>query len=114
LVKTRHLGRQKACRLHRSLVAVIKIAGNHESIDTLRQAKVHYRTECLSAGITNELGKFRISECERAQWRIEMDVGRMNKSKCHRGCALQSRTKLRPVLSKSWSSNPFARDQVKA
>ncbi|WP_206619247.1 hypothetical protein, partial [Mesorhizobium sp. M1A.F.Ca.IN.020.32.1.1] len=39
--------------------------------------------ECLAAGVTDELGKFRISECERAEWRIEMDVGRMNKSKCH-------------------------------
>jgi hypothetical protein len=61
-MEARHLGSQKARRLHRSLVTIIKITGDHESVGTLSQAKVHYCSERLSAGIADELGKFRISE----------------------------------------------------
>lgn len=55
-VKSAHLCGKKAGSLHRGLIAVIKIAGDHQGIDLLVQTQVDYILECLARGITNQLG----------------------------------------------------------
>jgi hypothetical protein len=37
----------------------------------------------LPCGVTNQLGKIAVSQCQRAEWRIEMKVGGMNEPERH-------------------------------
>ena len=83
LMQACHLRGQEARRFHRRLVAIIKIAGDDECIDTLRKAEIDNGDERLAAGVSDELGEIGVSHRQRTQRRVEMNVGRVYESKCH-------------------------------
>ena len=83
LMQACHLRGQEARRLHRRLVAIIKIAGDDECVDTLCKAKIDYGDERLSAGVADKLGEFGVTQRQRTQRRVEMNVGRVYELKCH-------------------------------
>jgi len=72
--------RQERSRLHRGLVAVIKIAGDDKRVDALFQAQVDNGAERLPRGGADEAGKVRIAQSQRLQRRIEMDVSGMDET----------------------------------
>ncbi|GLQ82779.1 hypothetical protein GCM10007881_63020 [Mesorhizobium huakuii] len=83
LVQACHLRCQKPRRFHRRLITIVKIAGNDQRIDTLRKAEIHDRDERLTAGVSDEFGKGGVSHRQRTQRRVEMNIGRVDESKCH-------------------------------
>ncbi len=83
LVQPPQLVGEKAGGLHRRLLAVVKVAGDHERVDLLRKAEVDDRNESLARRPANEAGKLRLAQRQRAQGRVEVDVGGMNESERH-------------------------------
>ena len=55
LVQPLHLTGQKSCRLHRRLVAIVKIAGNHQRIDLLLEAQIDDGDQRLSCRPADQL-----------------------------------------------------------
>ena len=74
---------EKARRLHRGLLAVIEVAGDQERVDLLDEAEIDDGREGLARRAADELGKRRLAQRQRAQRRIEMNVGGMNESERH-------------------------------
>src|SRR5690606_15609205 len=62
-----HLACQKTRRLHRSLVAIIKIAGEKQRIDALLQAEIDNGLQYLPRRIADQSGNFRIAKGKGAQ-----------------------------------------------
>ena len=84
---------EKPRRLHRRLFAVVKVAGDHERVDLLRQAEINHGDKGFSRRPADQLGELRIAQRQRRQRRIEMDVGGMNELESHgRNRALNSET----------------------
>src|SRR4051812_17371134 len=69
LVQTAELLGEKARRLHRGLLAVVKIAGQQERIYLFVEAQVDDTRENLPAGVADEFRQPRIAQSERTQRR---------------------------------------------
>ncbi|GLS35709.1 hypothetical protein GCM10010869_12980 [Mesorhizobium tianshanense] len=83
LVEASHLRRQEPSRFHRSLIAIIKIAGNDKCVDTLRKAEIDNGDKRLATGVSDEFGKIGVSHRKGTERRVEMNIGRMYEAKCH-------------------------------
>jgi len=83
LSKPLHLTGQKPRGLHRRLVAIIKIAGNHQRIDLFGEAQIDDGHERLARGVTNQVGERAVAQGQRAQWRIEVNIGGVNEAESH-------------------------------
>ncbi|RWM77512.1 MAG: GAF domain-containing protein [Mesorhizobium sp.] len=77
LVEACHLRCQKPRGFHRSLIAIIKIAGNDKRVDTLSKAEIHNGDKRLATGVSDEFGQIGVPQRERTEWRVEMNIGRM-------------------------------------
>ena len=84
LIQPPQLLGQKAGRLHRGLIAVVKVTGDQQRIDLLREAEVDDPDECLPSGVADQLRQLGMAHRQRAQRRVEMNVGSMNEAKSHR------------------------------
>lgn len=74
LVQTPELLGQEAGRLHRGLVAIIEIAGDHQGIDVFVQAQIDDPNESAPRRIADQLRQLGIAQCERAEWGVQMNV----------------------------------------
>ena len=74
---------EKAGGLHRGLLAVVEVAGDQESVDLFGKAEVDDRRESLARRPADEVGKLRLAQRQRAQGRVEMNVGGMNELERH-------------------------------
>ncbi len=83
LSKPLHLTGQKPRGLHRRLVAIIEIAGNHQRIDLFGEAQIDDGHERLARGVTNQVGERAVAQGQRAQWRIEVNIGGVNEAESH-------------------------------
>jgi hypothetical protein len=74
---------EEAGRLHRRLVAVIKIARQEQGINLLIEAEIHDTNKRPARGISNEVREFLIPQRKGTKWRVEMDISRVDETKCH-------------------------------
>ena len=83
LMKPLHLARQKPGRLHRGLVAVVKVTGDNQRVDLLVDAEIDNGNKSLTRRIADKLGEVAVAHRQRPQRGIEVQIGRVNKSKWH-------------------------------
>ena len=83
LMKPSDLLGQKTGRLHRRLIAIIKIACQNQRIDTLFQAEIDDAHKGQPRGVPNQVGKIGIAQGKRTQWGIEVDIRSMDKTIRH-------------------------------
>ncbi len=84
LVQPSKLIGEKARGLHRRLLAVVEVAGDQKRIDFLVEAKLDNGRERPPGRPADEIGERRVAQRERAQGRIEVNVGGVNESEGHR------------------------------
>jgi hypothetical protein len=95
LVQPAQLVGEEARRLHRGLLAVIEIAGDHQRIDPLGKGEIDDADKGLPRRVADQAGEISIAQRQRAQRRIEMDVGGMDETKGgDRGSPRQGMAKL--------------------
>ena len=83
LVQAAKLIRQKACGLHRGLLAVIEVAGDQKRVDLLRKAKLDHGGEGFPRRSADQVGERRLAQRQGAQRRIEVDVGCVDELEGH-------------------------------
>jgi hypothetical protein len=83
LVETCHLRCQKTRGFHRSLIAIVKIAGDDQGIDALCKAEIDNGDKCLATSVSDEFGKIGVAHREGTQRRVEVNIGGVYKAKCH-------------------------------
>ena len=72
---------EKPRGFHRGLVAIIKIAGNHEGVDALADAQIYDVAEGLPGGAADEVCKFGVAHGKRLERGIQVDVSGMDEAK---------------------------------
>ncbi len=83
LVQAFDLLGQEPGGLHRGLLAVVEVAGQQQRIDLLVDAEVDDPHESLPRGIADQCGELGVTERERTQRTIEMDVGGVDEAIGH-------------------------------
>ncbi len=83
VMQTLHLIGEEPRRRHRGLVAVVEVARQQERIHLLGDAEVDDAHEGLARGVADQRGELGIAQRERAERRIEMDVGGVDEAIGH-------------------------------
>ena len=68
----------------------MEIAGQQQSIDLFIQAQIDDLHEGAPRRIVDQLGKIGVAQRQRPQWRVEMDIRRVDEAISQRSCPLKS------------------------
>ena len=83
-----HLLGQEPGRLHRGLFAIVEVAGQKKRVDLLVDAQIDDPHESPPRGIADQRGELGIAQGERAERRIEVDVGGVDEAIGHAGAVI--------------------------
>ena len=83
LVQAAELVREKARGLHRSLLAVVEVAGDQERVDLLSKRELDHGGKGFARRSADHLRKRRLAQRQSAQRRVKVDIGGVNESEGH-------------------------------
>ena len=83
LVQPPQLRGEEQRRLHRRLVAIVEVAGDHERVHRFVEAQIDDVGERLAGGVAEQPGEIGVAQRQRAQRRVEMDIGRVDEAEGH-------------------------------
>ena len=109
LVQPPDLLGQEPRRLHRGLLAVVEIPGQQQRVHLLGEAEIDDRHERAPGRVADQIGERRIAQRQRAQRRVEVDVGRVDEAIGHDPCPSPARCAAPPRRSASSILNSWSR-----